>query len=106
MAVIEFIDGPKDTLRLLEKYKDELAEFKEKNSDLINMPLDTMMQNIRTSARGRMDHYWGLKKENEKFVDRVKVMAGREKSKYIMEQFAKKAVGLPLETKQPEFWVK
>lgn len=63
------------------------------------------MQTVRTSPRGRLDLYYRLKQKNDQNREIIKLKAGREKSRWVMEQFAKQAVGGKAEPMK-EFYVK
>lgn len=108
-AVIELIHGPRDTLQLLDKYKEELAQLKEQNKDaLFTKPVEELMQGRKSVRKGRMHAHHLRRVEDEEQRKLVLRMAGREKSSYIMRVFAKNAIGqLPqLYRRQPRFWVR
>lgn len=106
MSVVEFINGPRDTLKNLEKYKDELAQFKEKNGDLLSMDIDELIQGVDSHPRGKLHRHKKSEKMRANQRDQVLLEAGRLKSKYIMELFAKNASGEHMPEEHPEFWVR
>lgn len=106
MAVVELVGGPRDTLINLEKYKEELAKFKEQNGDLFSLDPDQLVQSLETKPRGRMHKHHKEQKERKQEIDEKLLKVGRMKCEHIMNSFALHAVGkLPVEV-QPEFWVR
>jgi len=103
MAVVEFVNGPRDTLLNLEKYKDELAVFKKDNENAVftRSPSELIM-GVETKRHGRMHKKHLTKLQQMEYVDSIKIEAGKEKCKYIMECFAKNAVGEKLSTTEPQ----
>lgn len=108
MAVLELVDGPRDTLRNLDRFSGELNKLKAENKDMLfTRPVSELMMNVRTSRRGKMHEMHKRKSIGEFIKNRTLVEAGKEKCRHIMTLFAKKAIGEPLSIQhQPEFWVK
>ena len=105
MAVVELVNGPRDTIQNLEKFKDELATFKETNGDLFAMDLDSMIQGVDSIPHGRLHKLKKEKKENLEQIQHILTEASKEKARYVMELFAKQATGQSIPKKHPEFWV-
>jgi hypothetical protein len=93
MAVVELVDGPRDTLKNLELHKEELAQFKEENGNLFDMSIDNIMQH---------EHHYKAKKQR-KYKDDVLLEVGKAKCEHIMESFALKAVGKNINPGKEEY---
>ena len=108
MAVVELVDGPRDTLKNLEKYRGELEKFKDTHRDMLfTKPPAELLMKVKSARTGRMDPMHRRKSVEEEIQQRTLVEAGKEKCKYIMESFARQAIGekLPIQ-EQPQFWVR
>lgn len=107
LAVIEFIDGPKDTLMLLDKYKKELEEMKMNRKPLWEMELDEMIRGVESGRRGRIHKHHLRKLHQQRDMNHIMLLAGRHKCTYMMERYARYAMGdkSVLDEKEPKFWV-
>jgi ribosomal protein L17 len=100
-VVIELVDGPKDTIKLLEKYKPQLELYKEKNRNIFTQPNnDSLIQGLYSEPNGRMDKKYATIQEQRNYEKLLKSRAGREKAKFIMTAFANKATGNEKEINQ------
>ena len=104
MAVIEFIRGPRDTLDNLEKYKEELAWFKKRHQNILDLDPDTLSPSTRslTKRRPKKEPFVLRDIYEEKLKDKRVENAGRVKCRYLMELYAMRAAGQKIPIQHPK----